>query len=939
MEVKDFLPTYIDYTDSILGPELIDTTSLFYKKEFNDYKLEKVESRPDCQGKYMNHQIYMSRFLSSYTPYKGILVMHEPGTGKTCLSVAVVEKIISEKSLYKGAIILMKGKNLITNYIKELVNTCTDGKYDIEDDEMTDNKKKRRITKKISHYYKFKTFETFSKLLSTMSEEEIRLKYSNYIIIIDEAHHLRLTSDKELESQYNNIYRFVHSVENSKTVLMTGTPMIDNPSEIASLMNLILDKNEQLPTGDQFISEYMKKVNTTYLINKDKSDELKSKLYGKVSFLRSMQSTVKREYVGETLDLKFFNQYVLPMEDVQLSSYKKSLQEDSDTQGIYINSREASLFTFPDGSYGKKGFEKYVTIKKDNVSGKMKLNCTFFDTLFKDKTIDEKLEILRKYSIKYASCIQLLLKNEGNHFVYMDFVQGSGAIIFSELLKQFGFSDYKSGGQYKYALLTSKTSGDIDKAISVFNSEKNINGSLIKVIIGTKIISEGFTLKNVRHVHILTPHWNFSETDQAIARAFRLFSHSDKLIDLVVKIYLYTTLTKDDTLSIDRYMYKFCEDKDIAIKSIEHLLKMVSFDCLLAKERNVLDSSLDYTRNCEYQKCLYTCYNQSKHEIDYSTYNMFYDQPEIDRVMIQLKQLFSKQSVYNVQELQKLIDIPFHVLIKTILYCIDHKVVFGNSFLYYHQDTIYLSPKLCDNDTYDSFYVDHIPLQLEFHFNETVDRLYSEYLPILFTKLKEEKNKDKKKLLLSKFDDRSKELLLEISILSKEAGYTVDPIREYIINHFSNVVSTENDIITSTLLGKKKYRCLEKGATEWKDCSTDVKKSKKSEYGYEGFYENDIFKIREIQTDLPVDGRKATKGINCVLSIKKPKLLEIIHHLKIPYEGEHNMSIDDIQKAYEQIEKTLTMPKVLSYDEMVSIIYWNEKQKKEICKRIELFFA
>ena len=35
MEVKDFLPTYIDYTDSILGPELIDTTSLFYKKEFN----------------------------------------------------------------------------------------------------------------------------------------------------------------------------------------------------------------------------------------------------------------------------------------------------------------------------------------------------------------------------------------------------------------------------------------------------------------------------------------------------------------------------------------------------------------------------------------------------------------------------------------------------------------------------------------------------------------------------------------------------------------------------------------------------------------------------------------------------------------------------------------------------------------------------------------
>lgn len=177
----------------------------------------------------------------------------------------------------------------------------------------------------------------------------------------------------------------------------------------------------------------------------------------------------------------------------------------------------------------------------------MTMKSSFFEP-YKGKTIEQKLSILATFSIKYANCIRLLLENEGNHFIYMDIAHGSGAIIFCELLKEFGFHDFKKSGKGPaYALLTSKTSSDIDSALSKFNNYKNVNGEQIKVIIGTKIISEGFTLKNVQHVHIITPHWNFSETDQAIARAFRLFSHDDLLKikpDLVVKIYLYTILLK-----------------------------------------------------------------------------------------------------------------------------------------------------------------------------------------------------------------------------------------------------------------------------------------------------------------------------------------------------------------------------------------------------------
>ena len=198
MDIIDFLPTYTEFdkdVQAILGSDLVDTTSLYHKKEFNDVRLQPIEKRPEKPGEYMNHQIIMARFLSSYTPYNGILVMHEPGTGKTCASVAVIEKIRSEKSSFRGALILMKGKNLIENYKKELVEKCTDGKYKVKDDEdkedkeekvgydnpgnLTANKLRRRINKKLAEFYQFQTFETFSKQLSKMSDHDIIKNYSN----------------------------------------------------------------------------------------------------------------------------------------------------------------------------------------------------------------------------------------------------------------------------------------------------------------------------------------------------------------------------------------------------------------------------------------------------------------------------------------------------------------------------------------------------------------------------------------------------------------------------------------------------------------------------------------------------------------------------------------------------------------------------------------
>lgn len=1046
ISICDFLPTFIDFdkdTERILGSNLVDHTSLYHKKEYQRYKLEKEEASPTEPGQYMNHQIILSQFLSGNTPYNGILVMHEPGTGKTCLSISIIEKMRNEFPSFKGALVLMKGETLIRNYKKELVDTCTDGRYKITDEEdqmygyddeideldkmrgeLTDKKKVRRINKKVAEYYDFQTFEVFCKMLSEMTDKELQIKFSNLVIVIDEAHHIRITDVKEKDNKdrYNNLHRMLHIVKNVKIILMTGTPMVDKPSEIASLLNLFLPLKDQLPTGDDFNETYMIEEKGTFVINPEKTEELREKLYGKVSFLRSMQSIVKREFIGERLDLEYFNQFPMRMvsDGVQIKHYKEALKKDRDGKGIYINSREANLFVFPNGTYGSEGFKKYTKTRK---TAENKIITTISDSIFDPYkgvgSIKEKLEILSRYSIKYATCIKMLLEKEGNHFVYMDFVEGSGAIIFAKLLENFGFNQFKKGqqgGKNTFALLTSKTSSDINKVLSVFNSDENVIGNRIKIIIGTKIVSEGFTFKNVQNVHILTPHWNFSETDQAIARAFRFASHralekyneKEHLPDPIVSIYLYTTIVdENDTLkqdtfsSIDRYMYKFCEDKDISIKSIEYILKTISFDCRLTKTRNVLPSTLDYSRYCEYKPCNYVCYKDDDDDekgekpIDYSTYNLYYDSIDMALLIDHFKLIFSDKSYYTLSELyEKCSTVPKYLVIKTIIFCKENKIIINEEkgikmFLYYEKENIFLSYAIENATFLDTFYSTHIPLQLQFDIDTYIMKHYDKNFPILFKKLKEEENLEQKDKILNMFTDDAKQMILQYCILSDFLNIeNVSDIREYIMKKLkSYYFDTENIIVTSKYpitkakdIEEEKYKekltCLDKTKKEefkksivsddfsiqniWSKCKSikylkdesmsdtdsdsdfsDDLDSELNKFGYQGFDEEGKFKIKKI-VEKNKDDRKNPSGFVCV-NAKKNILLEIIDQFKIDPES---MNKKEVEKTEDQLRDyikskepdiKLDIENMLK-DDLIRLSYWVQKTRPQLCQKIKEVF-
>lgn len=682
MNIEDFLPKYPEINNSkysILRPyskEKHLNDILYHKKEFYENKLNVEEKFPIEKGEYTKYQKNIIRFLSSNTPYDSLLLVHEPGLGKTCSAIGSIEQVRQENSTFKGAVVFAKGEPLLDNFTKQLVERCTHGQYIPSNyKNLSDNEKVRRVKKNIK-YYQLKTFAKFAKQIKDISDEILIRNYSNRFIVIDEVHNLRIKEGESKEEEleiYNQFHRFLHLVKNCKILLMSGTPMKDSIDEIASVMNLILPADKQLPSGNDFLNEFTVKKDGNNVIRKDKKDELKTLFLGKISFLKESSSSVPKEFMGSSIGkLKHLQVEPSIMSDFQTEHYKKSYSVDmSGKKGVFSNTREATLFVFPDGTYGKKGFEKYISYEESkikNIPGKYKLNKEF-KKLLEGKTDEETLKNIEKYSCSYAKVIKNILETKGNCFIYSSVVQGSGCILFSLLLELFKFS--RANGKEveekpRYAILTNITTNtnDIKKINNRFNQSDNKEGKYIKVIIGSKAISEGFSFNNVIFESILTPWWNYSEISQAIARGIRFGSHKD-LRNPKVKILQSVSIPKDGSFSIDLYLYETSEDKDISIKSVIRLLMEIAFDCALNYTRNRI-FGVDKSRECDYTTCKYSCdgidmknLELKDSDLDYSTYNIYYSNEKTIDVKKKIEQLLRENIKLSFETIYENLKLKF----------------------------------------------------------------------------------------------------------------------------------------------------------------------------------------------------------------------------------------------------------------------------------------
>jgi DNA polymerase III delta prime subunit len=296
---------------------------LFKKREFYYHQIkprEKMKSYDDiknyrdqvCSGdfKLREQQAIMSNLFNPNTPYKGLLVMHGTGTGKSCTAISIAEQFKEQVKKYNTKIYILTFGPNGRESIKAEILTCTGDTYiknkEIQNQMITadiDREAKIAINSALQ-IYKILSYKTFYKKVlgekitekESIKDSKIKLKYrrneegelerelvveritnmDNTILIVDEAHNL--TGNEYGEA----LKKIIKESENLRVILLTATPMKNLADDIIHLLNFIRPLDDQILRDKIFTSE----TNFNMKIKTDGLEYLKLKASGYVSFFR-----------------------------------------------------------------------------------------------------------------------------------------------------------------------------------------------------------------------------------------------------------------------------------------------------------------------------------------------------------------------------------------------------------------------------------------------------------------------------------------------------------------------------------------------------------------------------------------------------------------------------------------------------------------------------
>lgn len=553
----------------------------------DDYGLENYQK---LNRNYNNPNTYVPRHI----------IFHRTGAGKTCTAVQIAEQFINYRNINHISdlfVYVIGNKISHDNFISEVTNEC--GNIANDKDPYGDNKyisnEDKAILAKLSldkSEKGIKEFRSFrkKKLYSCLLQAGYRFfsyqkiinstvaNFNNSVVIIDEAHNLL---------NKNKYYDFVKSILeisiNTRIILLSATPMYNEPDDIVEFINILFKKDQELKHSDIFASKSV--------LRSDGIKKIKEKLKGIVSYVGLTENSADfpiRIDIGKPLPGCKTKLIRIPMSTLQLKEYTK-LYDGMMTHDI----RFITNLVFPEGVY--RDLEENLSYAEYKKNYDLGYNKRFFGSAL-------KITQLVKYSPKYARCISDIIDScyDGQNFIYNTFVHGSGIKLIGDILHENGFAEYEhdtpdkyrsyktfkftsSDIPARYVLLHQDINPDKRKEIeTVFNSKENIDGKLIKIIIGSKSIKESINLKRIRYVHILNYQENFSRMNQIIGRAIRYGSHSD-LSDKHVYIRRYVSSMGDNSLSAEELEYIKDEKNYEIIKKIENAISTISIESMLGK--------------------------------------------------------------------------------------------------------------------------------------------------------------------------------------------------------------------------------------------------------------------------------------------------------------------------------------------------------------------
>ena len=268
---------------------------------FVNYRKIEVNNEETCEMKtdgisLFPHQRFIRDYLQYKSPYRGLLLYHGLGVGKSCSSIAAAEMLMNYKK-----VVVMLPASLKPNYIQEILK-CGNKYYDktkhhwvfdktlkvsyVSKKTQTENKgvwiideSKKPNYNDLNSKDKQQIDSQISDILQTnyhfinyngISKDKIKNEYinpnffDNKVIIIDEVHNF-ISGVSNNANIAPAIYKLIMKAKNVKIILLSGTPIINKPNEIAYMINLIkgyekLYTIEVKNTDEQLLSTILNSV-------------------------------------------------------------------------------------------------------------------------------------------------------------------------------------------------------------------------------------------------------------------------------------------------------------------------------------------------------------------------------------------------------------------------------------------------------------------------------------------------------------------------------------------------------------------------------------------------------------------------------------------------------------------------------------------------------
>jgi len=266
-------------------------SSLFssYREKFiKDKRTFTCAKKSSEEFEMLTHQNIVRDYLNLYTPYRGLLLYHGLGSGKTCTSIAIAEGLKSGKQIY-----VLTPASLRMNYIEslkkcgdpiyrkkqhwEFINTQTNDeliqplsmalklspdfirnkggawltnvKLPSNYDDLTSaekNELNEQLNEMIRYKYKFINYNGLRiDNLQALTNNFTINPFDNTAVIVDEAHNLISRISNKMNkpnSLSHRLYNYLMDAQNAKIIFLTGTPIINYPNEIGIIFNILRGK-------------------------------------------------------------------------------------------------------------------------------------------------------------------------------------------------------------------------------------------------------------------------------------------------------------------------------------------------------------------------------------------------------------------------------------------------------------------------------------------------------------------------------------------------------------------------------------------------------------------------------------------------------------------------------------------------------------------------